>query len=295
MEEKDELLAVLSHQAKMQEQILTAVQEKEAVRTAAHAEAAEREIDLIDVAFTLLNKWWVILLVTAAFTFATMAYCMATYVPTYRATAKMFVNNNSFSIGSTQVSVTTGDLTASKELVDTYCEIMKTYLVLDQVGHELEKQGYPGYSYENLIGKLSCGSVNSTEIFSITIVDTDGERAIDIVNTIVDVLPDQISTVIEGSSAHAVDLAKVANLNNSGITKKVIIGGILGFLLSCAAVFLVNYLFNDSITEAAWLHSTYSSIPILGEVPDANHPEGRGYYHYYKHHTKSSKKEDSSK
>lgn len=273
--EKD-LLEIVERQTRMQEQLMSVLtrDRKE------HEPEAEREINLIDAFFAILKGWWIILLCTVVCAGAMLGYCWKTYEPSYRATAKMYVNNNAVTIGSTQVSITSSDLTASQSLVNTYCEILRTYLVLDQVGRDLEKQGYLGYSYRNLVGKISCSSVNNTEIFSITVVDGDPERAIDIVNTIVDVLPDQIALVIDGSSARTVDRAQYAFIVDNGFAKKIMIAAVVGFVVSAAVVFAVNYLLNDTVENSDWLSSTYSSVPILGEVPDINHTDKKGYYYY---------------
>lgn len=275
------LLAVIDRQARMQEQLLATLESSQKT-THSQSDSGEQEINLIDIIFSVLRGWWIILLSTVIGAVFMLLYSTFTYVPTYRATAKMWVNSNSISIGTTQVSITAGDINASEALVKVYGEILKTYLVLDQVGVELAKQGYSGFSYENLAGRISCSSVNGTGIFSITVTDTNPERAIDIANTIMYVLPDQISTVIEGSSARTVDRARVAFLNGSGIERKVMIGGVAGFVLSAGLVVLFNYLLNDSIGDPSWLTSSYSDIPLLGEVPNV-HSSSNEHYYYYEH------------
>lgn len=259
----------------------------------------EDTIDLLELFLILLHRWWVILLVTIAMGAAMFGYCVTTYVPHYTATAKMYVNNNSISIGASQVSITTSDISAAQSLVQTYSEILQTNLVLDQVSEDLAAQGYDGFSYEKLIGMISCGALHETEIFYIRVQDTDPQRAIDIVNTIVDDLPAQIALVIEGSSARTVDRAKTAHLVNPGFERKIAMAALVGLVLSCCMILLFDYFLNDTLSSSEWLTSTYGKVPILGQVPNANHESnnhyGKYYYYYSSDKTKKRKKHASGK
>ena len=51
----------------------------------------------------------------------------------YTASALMYVNNNSLSVGSTKVSLSYSDLTAAKSLVDTYVVILNARTTLNEV------------------------------------------------------------------------------------------------------------------------------------------------------------------
>lgn len=272
--------------------------ENQAKTTASSLRPADT-IDLLELFFVLLRRWWVILLVTIATSAAMFGYCVTTYVPHYTATAKMYVNNNSINIGASQVSITTSDISAAQSLVQTYSEILQTYLVLDQVSEDLAAQGYDGFSYENLSGMISCGALHETEIFYIRVQDTDPQRAIDIVNTIVDDLPAQIALVIEGSSARTVDRAKTAQLVNPGFERKISTAAILGLVLSCCMILFFDYFLNDTLSSPEWLTTTYGKVPILGQVPNANQESnnhyGKYYYYYFSDNAEKRKKHASGK
>ena len=64
--------------------------------------------------------------------------------PKYQASALLYVNNSSISVGSTSISLS--DLSASQTLVDTYIAILKTRLTLDEVA----VQAGLDYEYEEL-------------------------------------------------------------------------------------------------------------------------------------------------
>ncbi|MCD7792822.1 MAG: Wzz/FepE/Etk N-terminal domain-containing protein, partial [Oscillospiraceae bacterium] len=141
----------------------------------------EIEIDLLELLKALWRRAWVIVL--AVVICGGGAFCVAFFgiTPTYEASAMMYVNNSmSSSISSTISSISSGDLTASKSLVDTYIVILGTRNMLEDV---IEQSGVD-YTYEELSKMIEADAVNSTEIFEVTVTSTDPEEATLLANTI---------------------------------------------------------------------------------------------------------------
>ena len=96
----------------------------------------EIEIDLLQLFRALWRNALVIILV--AILFGGLAFG-GTYMfisPKYQATAMMYVNNSTVSVGSTNFSITSGELNAAQTLVDTYIVILKTRTTLDEIIQE---------------------------------------------------------------------------------------------------------------------------------------------------------------
>lgn len=242
----------------------------------------EIEINLKDILAVLFKRWWIILLVTLICGALMFGYAYATYTPRYQSTAKMYVNNDASEIGGNLVSISSSDLMAAQQLVNTYCQIIESRLTLEAVIKEAELQ----YTYEQLLGMISCGSVNETEIFYITVVSRDPGEAKAITNTIVKVLPAKISDVVEGSSVRTVDEAVEGKELSPGFTTKAAIGAILGFIASCALFFVYDVLVNDTLQTEEWMVDAYKGeIPLLAIIPDVNYSGGKHYgkYKYYRH------------
>jgi len=252
----------------------------------------EMELRIQDILSAFFKRWWLILIATVLGGVIAFGYSYMTYVPQYRAVAKMYVNNTQISFGSTQVSISSGDITAAQSLVNTYCEILKTRLTLEEVIRRAEL----GYSYEQLYSMVDCGSVNETEILYIAVTSTNPQEARAIANTIIEVLPEQISTIIDGSSVRTVDRAVDGRELSPQFTKYASIGALLGLLLSMALTFIFDVLINDTLESEEWVLNTYrEEIPLLAVIPDVDDVGGRGYgryyrSHYYKHSSKSEKK-----
>ena len=236
------------------------------------------EIDLMHIAEVLLSKIWIIIISGAVFASALFAYAAFMIAPTYQSSAMFYVNNNNLSIGSTSFSISSSDISASQSLVDTYVVILKTRNTLETV---IEKSNLK-YSYGQLSSMISAGSVNSTEVFRVTVTSTDPIEAYKIANGIADVLPDKISEIVSGSGAKIVDYA-VINAGKVGpsIRKYTFIGLLIGVGLACAIIILRD-IFDDTIRDDNYLLSTYDEIPTLAVIPNLlNGTNGSYYYKNY--------------
>lgn len=238
------------------------------------ADTAVYEIDLL----RLLKVLWknLIVIIIAAVLLAGIGFSYARFiiVPKYQASALMYVNNKSISLGSTSVSFSTGELSAAKSLVDTYSVILKTRKTLNTV---IRNTGV-NYTYDQLSKMVSASSVNNTEIFAITVTSTDPNEAEMLANTLADLLPEKISDIVEGSNVTIVDRAVVPTKRVSpSYTRYTAIGFVLGLVLSAAAVILLD-LFDDIIRSDDYLLQNFD-LPVLGTIPDlsAQSVEKSGY------------------
>ena len=236
----------------------------------------EDEIDLIQLASALWHRAWLIALVMLIG--GVIAFCVTRFLitPKYNASAMIYVNNSSVSLGNTKVSITSGDLSAQEGLIDTYSVILKSRNTLETV---IEKGELP-YSYEQLRSNISAGSVNSTGILEVKVTDEDPYLAAKITNIIVDILPDRITTIVEGSSVEVVDRA-VVKLSpiSPNVMKNTLIGLLAGLLFSAAAIIL-RVLTDTTIRNEDYLMENFPDIPILAVVPDLNDSASSGYYAY---------------
>jgi len=228
-----------------------------------HAEQTSYEIDLLRLAMALWRHIAVILATCIVLGAVGYGYAKLTIVPSYQASALMYVNNSSISLSGASVTFSTSQITAARSLVDTYSVIMKTRMTLNAV---IRKAGVD-YSYEQMYNMVRAQAKDETEIFAITVTSADPEEAALLANTIADVLPDKISDVMEGSNVKVVDRAVVPKAPISpGNSRYAVIGALLGLLISGGVVILVE-LFDNVIRDEEYLMQTYD-IPLLGLVPD---------------------------
>lgn len=233
------------------------------------------------------------LIIIAMLLCGAMAFSWAAFIisPLYESTVLMYVNNSSFSVGATNFSISSSEITAAKSLVDTYIVILKTRMTLNEV----ISTGDLNYAYEDLLEMIKAESVSGTEVFSVTVTSKDPQEAEHIANTIGLVLPDKIADVVEGSSVRIVDYAVVpAKKSSPSISRYTMVGLILGFVISCAAI-AVAEIRDDKIHSEEYLLTNYKNIPLLSVIPDLLEKKGKGYYSYYSESDEDSESGKDSK
>ena len=235
------------------------------------------EIGLLHLLQVLWSKAVFILIGAVLAAALLFFYARFLVTPLYRASTLIYVNNSSISLGSTSVSISTGELSAAQSLVKTYVVILRSRSCLEAV---IEKSGVD-LGVNQLRGMISAGSVNSTQIFEVSVTSPDPAQAKLLANTIAEVLPEKIADVVAGSSVRVVDYAVTPNSRVSpSYTKYAAIGLLIGAVGVAVVVLLLDF-FDDVIHNEDYLLQTYE-IPLLASIPDltASHSDKYGYYSY---------------
>ena len=245
----------------------------------------EEYIDLVEVAKILWKYAVVILLVGILFAALLFFYAQFFVSPRYEANALFYVNNSTFSLGSA-VRISTGELSAASDLVDTYVAIMQSRANMEQV---IEESGV-NYTYEQLREMVSAKAVNSTGLFRVTVNSSNPEEARTLANTIAVILPDKISDIVTNSSEEVVDYAVTPHTRVSpSYIKYAAIGLLAGIVLASAVVLVISY-FDDVIHDEDYLLQSFDA-PILATIPDltAKSTKKYGYYGAYAQASKGGK------
>ncbi len=170
----------------------------------------ENEINIMVLLRALLKRVWLVILATVLGAALLFTYSKFFVTPMYASTAKLYVNNRK-NDATNSGYITDAEISASKKLVDTYLTILKTPDTLDMV---IESAGIDCTSGQ-LMNMISAGSVNSTEIFYITVTASNPDLAQRVAQKIVDILPQRISDVIEGSSVKIIQEPRVPSSKSS--------------------------------------------------------------------------------
>ena len=225
------------------------------------------EIDLQELLLLYLRKWWAIVLcaiLAGAIAFGCTYFLMT---PMYKANVSVYVNNNRESPEDGYVSY--NDLSVSLRLVNTYINIITSDRVMDKVSAALNDE----YTPEQIVACLSAEQVENTEIFRIYVTHPDPEQAARIANAVAQIAPDEISKIIEGSSARVIDLAKIPTAKASpNYGTMTLLGAAAGALI--VIVFLtVQKLSDTRIKDEEDLLAMFN-LPVLGRIPDLTQTEG---------------------
>ncbi len=247
-------------------------------------EKEEIEIDLGQIIQVLLSKIWVIFAIAILFGGLFFAGTYFLVTPLYQSDVKIYVNNSDISLGDVGVSMTSGDISASQSLVETYIVILNTRTTLNEV---IAQANLP-YTYLQLGEMIEASPVNGTEIFEIVVTSPEPKEASLIADTIANILPMKIDEIIEDTSSRVVDTSIVSTLPSSpNITVNTIIGALLGVII-CSVVIVIKHMMNQEITSEEDLIAI-CDLPILSVVPAENTSHSGNSYEY-KHRDKSGNK-----
>lgn len=218
-----------------------------------------KELDLWQL-LLILSKRLVAILLSVVLC-GSFGFLLSQYVikPIYTATASLYVYSD---INRSQNQITSSDLTASQELVNTYIVVIKSDTVLRQVINNLDLTMAP----EDIRKILSAGAIDDTEAFIISINYGDPYTAQQIVNTIIDIAPKEIIRVVQAGGVEVIDYAKLPDKPSSPNTLLMtIIGALIGFVLSFGISVTIK-LFDTKIHGEDSLTQVFT-IPMLGSIP----------------------------
>lgn len=224
------------------------------------------EIDLQELLMLYLRKWWAIVLCAVLAGAIALGGTYFLMTPMYKANVSVYVNNNRESPEDGYVSY--NDLSVSLRLVNTYINIITSDRVMDKVSTALNNE----YTSNQIAGWLSAEQVANTEIFRIYVTHPDPQEAARIANVVAQIAPNEISSIIEGSSARVIDMAKVPTQKASpNYTTMTLLGAVGGALL--VIVFLtIRKLSDTRIKDENDLIAMFD-LPVLGRIPDLTQTE----------------------
>ena len=238
----------------------------------------EIEIDLSRLIAALLDKAWLIGIVSVVCAIALFLGTFFFVTPTYQSSAMFYVNNSSLSSLSDAAlsSISSADISASRGLVKTYIVILNTRETLNDV---IDYAGVDRTSGQ-LKGMIKAESVDGTEVFKVVVTSPDPKEAEEIANAIAYILPNRIKDIIDGTSAKVVESAIAASRPSSpSYTKNTMIGFLVGFVLICAII-VIRELMDITIRSEEDI-AQCGKHPVLAAVPDMEAQTKGGYYYGY--------------
>lgn len=234
------------------------------------------QIDIGRIFDAVLQKSWLILLVALLFACASIIGTFLFITPEYESSAMFYVNNNSLSVGDASFSISSGDLSTSRNLVESYLVILNTWETLTSV---LDYADVEHLTYVEFAKMLTAESVNETEIFQVMVTSHDPAEAEKLANAIAYILPKRIDTIIEGTSAKIVSSAVLPSQPSSpSFVQNTIVGFLLGIVTAISYIAIKEQLDISIHTEEDITLCTQH--PVLAAVPDMTAPSKGGYYGY---------------
>lgn len=222
----------------------------------------EIEIDLSKILYKMRNKFVFIVIITIVAAIASGLYTQFCIKPTYSATVKMYVYSNTDRIASDS-TITSNELTASQDLVNTYIYILESDTVLDAVIKDLDLNISPAA----LRGAISANQAKDTVAFEVTVKAKNAKTAAKVANSIAKIAPSEIVRVVKAGGVEIIDYAKVPTKPSSpNLPKNISVVAAAALIVSFLAFFVFE-MFDTTVTNARDIESEFE-IPILGTVPN---------------------------
>lgn len=217
------------------------------------------EIDLLELAFLLLDRLHFILLFFLTGALILNAYSYFFIHPSYQSTASIYIVSAS---GGSVVDLT--DLNIGSNLKNDYKELIMSYPVLDRVSEQLEL----GLSTRAMQNMITITNPTDTRILKLTATAQSPELARDIANTLAEVA---VEFLPETMSTDAPNIAQRARLEKRktapSYSKFTLMGGMIGAMAYCAWV-VVQHLMDDTIHGESDAQDFFGSPP-LATIPYA--------------------------
>lgn len=236
-----------------------------------------KEINLQEMLYAILNKIWLVVIAALVGGILMFVYTSYFVTPMYSASVTMYVNNSTKLNGDDMINyITSSDLATSERLVTTYVSILKSNTVMEKVSDNvMETTGIriPAVTIRNA---MSAGAVSETEVFTVRISYSDPKMAATIANAIATVAPDEIGTIVEGSSTKVIDYAKVPTAPYSPNTTTNVALGLVGGIVFAIVLIVIMEMLDVRVRGEEDL-AQLSDAPVLGVIPDFDVEGEKGY------------------
>ncbi|WP_349727920.1 YveK family protein [Peribacillus frigoritolerans] len=228
----------------------------------------EETISITDIFKTLKKRWKLIMLLTliAALISGTISYFLLT--PVYQSSTQILVNQKQSEnqLDSTQIR-------SNIDMINTYSVIIKSPAILEKVIDKLDLD----QSVEQLSEKITINSQENSQVFSLTVQDSNPSQAVEIANTISETFQKEIKDIMNVDNVSV--LAKAEIKENPTPVKpnpvlNIAIAVVVGLMAGIGLAFLLEYM-DNTIKDEDDIERLLE-LPILGSIQKITQVHNKG-------------------
>ena len=205
----------------------------------------EMEIDLKELFYVLLKKWWLILLTALVGMALAIGITKFAITPRYQSQAMLYVLTKSTSITSV------ADLQIGTVISKDFEIIATSKPVLDAAIEDILRTDGIEFTRSEIKSMLTVTNEEDTRILVIQAVSDNPKHACLVANAVTEATANRMAEIMRTDMPTTVELAEVEkNPVSPSMTKNALLGFLAGALLVCGALAVI-FLMNDNIkTEA---------------------------------------------
>lgn len=227
-------------------------------------ERDEKTIDLKTLLFCLLDRVWLIVIVSLICAASVGIYTKIGIDKEYTSAAKMYVQNKDTADKDSAIS--SSDITAAASLVQSCQDIFTSDMMIEILQNSLAKAGYI-YSNEAIKEMITISSPNNTPVMVVSAVSGDPNVSQIVANTIVTNADNVYSEIVQVGSVRVITSATYPEGPSSpNLKKNMLLGFAAGFVLICAVVILME-ICDTKIKPQDNLMELYG-VPLIAEIMD---------------------------
>ncbi|MGG1486491.1 Wzz/FepE/Etk N-terminal domain-containing protein [Peribacillus castrilensis] len=218
----------------------------------------EETISIKDIFKTLKKRWKLIMLLTliAALISGTISYFLLT--PVYQSSTQILVNQKQSEnqLDSTQIR-------SNIDMINTYSVIIKSPAILEKVIDELALE----QSVDQLSQKITINSQENSQVFSLTVQDSNATKAVELANTVSETFQKEIKDIMNVDNVSV--LAKAEIKKNPSPVKpdplmNIAIAVVVGLMAGIGLAFLLEYM-DNTIKDEDDIERLLD-LPLLGSI-----------------------------
>lgn len=203
-----------------------------------------------------------LLIIIVMIVFAVMGGAKTKYftTPVYQASGKLICARTEEGINE-GATVSSSELSMPSSLADTYAELIKSDLVVNQV---IQNLGL-GMTAQQLSGSVALTPLTRV-YYQVSVTNTDAEKAAQITNEFIKVFSEEVKKFYEIDNIYVVDNAEVpGGPINIDMSKDIKIFAGIGFVVAAAAVVMM-FIFNNTVTNSEQI-KRYTKLTTLASIP----------------------------
>lgn len=216
----------------------------------------EIEIDLMEVCYVFLRKWWLIIGVGILCGALSFVGTKTLITPMYESQAMIYL------LSKTNAITSALDIQLGSQMTDDFMILATSRPVVEEV---IKKEKLD-ITYEEMIERIEVSNPSNTQILKIAVRDEDPELACELANAMAEATSDSVADIMNTERPNIVEKAIVTTEPASpSLVKNAAFGALFGVLL-VMAILLVNYMLDDRVKTEEDVEK-YLQLITLATIP----------------------------